>query len=222
MKKSILILLIMTMCVGASWIAACGDDDDDDEVTDADDDDDDDDDDSDDDGGDNPCGINYSADPGCNGNSEECGNLDMINEDREAHPDESDCAPAIKWHAGLAAVALAHSKDMCERNFFDHFNPDGDSPFDRMDDGGVDYVAAGENIGMGMGVSVQDIQDLFMDEPECELNHRSNILARDFTHVGIGIYDCPNGYFYLTQDYGTFSFDDIRQDSHDYCPNFEN
>ncbi len=221
MKKATLIFwLIIILSLGISGLTACASgDDDDDEAADADDDGDDDSDD--DDGADNSCGINYSADTGRDGSADECGNVDMINVDRLAHPDESDCAPAIQWHAGLAAVALAHSKDMCDRDFFDHVNLDGDSPFDRMDDAGVNYVAAGENIAWGMGYTVQNLQDAFMNEPECELNHRSNILARDFTHVGVGIYDCPDGSFYLTQDFGTFSFDDIRSDSHDYCPNFE-
>ena len=169
---------------------------------------------------DGECGIDYDENPGCDTSDEACSMAVLINEDREAHPAESDCAPAIQWHDELAQVAYEHSKDMCDRGFFDHDNPDGQDPFDRMQAGGISFVAAGENIATGTdGVfTLADLEESFMDEPECELNHRGNILARDFTHVGIGAYHCADdGMLYVTQDFATFDQSDIRTDPHEYC-----
>jgi len=42
-------------------------------------------------------------------------------------------------------VARALSEDMIARDFFDHVNPDGEDPFDRMADVGITYQTAGEN-----------------------------------------------------------------------------
>lgn len=165
------------------------------------------------------CDIDYGANPGCDGSDPACQNAMMINEDRQDNPDESDCAPAILWDDDLAEVARLHSKDMCDRGFFDHVNPDGDDPFDRMADGGVSFVTAGENIAYGTNGSgiVGTLEDLFMDEPECDLNHRGNILNRDFRYVGVGVHECGDGLLYLTQDFATFSASDLRDDPHEYC-----
>lgn len=171
------------------------------------------------------CGIDYGIDMGCNAGSPECRHAQRINLDRYDQPDESDCAPALLYDDDAAAVAEAHSIDMCDRGFFDHNNPDGKSPFDRMDDAGIDFVAAGENIFVACGYSLEEViplaEDEFMDEPECEMNHRSNILSRQFQFVGVGIFECDDGCIYLTQNFVTYDFDDIREDDHDYCPNFD-
>jgi uncharacterized protein YkwD len=55
----------------------------------------------------------------------------------------------LEWNTALGNVALAHSQDMRDRDFFDHTNPDGDSPFDRMAAAGISYRRAGENIAYG-------------------------------------------------------------------------
>lgn len=165
------------------------------------------------------CDRDYDGNPGCDGGDEACQNTMMINDDRAANPAESDCAPVIRWSDALASVAYEHSRDMCQRGFFDHVNPDGDDPFDRMDDAGVTYVAAGENIAVGTDITgvIDQLQGLFMDEPECQANHRGNILNRDFTHVGVGVYHCEDGNLYLTQDFATAEFEDLRDDPHEYC-----
>ncbi|MDP8224745.1 MAG: CAP domain-containing protein [Candidatus Lernaella stagnicola] len=185
------------------------------------------DDDDDDGGGDGSlfseeCDIDYSVDMDCDGPEAECTHARLLNEDRYAHPEESDCAQPLFYDDPVAAVAEAHSRDMCERGFFDHANPDGESPFDRMEAAGLGFVAAGENIYMACGMSLSQVitqaEIDFMDEPECEPNHRSNILARNFKFVGVGIYECDDGCIYLTQDFITYAYGDIRTDQHEYCP----
>jgi len=174
------------------------------------------------------CKINYSIDPGCDDSDPACLMVRLINKDRFENPAESDCAPALRWSQELANVALAHAMDMCQRQFFDHQNPDGEMPWDRLDDAGISWTAVGENLFLSLGYAVDEAVDVaeesFMDEPECEFNHRSNILGRNFTYVGIGIYECPqDGKLYLTQDFASFEFQDLRNDPHEYCPDlYEN
>ena len=166
----------------------------------------------------NEYAVDYDSNPGCDTSDEACAMVMSINADRKDNTEESDSAPAIKWNNSLAAVAQAHSENMCEQRQLAH-ELDAKDPFDRMADAGIDFVTAGENVAMGTdGVyDLEDLEDLFMDEPECEANHRGNILNRNFTHVGIGATHCDDGNIYVTQDFAAFSFDDIRDDPNEYC-----
>lgn len=95
--------------------------------------------------------------------------------------------------ATLTSVARAHSVDMRERDFFDHTNPDGESPFDRMSDAGVDYRAAAENL--ALAGSVDQAHQLLMESP----GHRANILNPQLGTVGIGIVSSARGGVLVTQ-----------------------
>lgn len=81
----------------------------------------------------------------------------------------------------LQDVGLAHAQEMLERGYFSHYTPEGLSPFDRMDQAGISYVAAGENLAFSPNVSLA-MQGL-MQSP----GHRANILSKDFGKVGIGV-----------------------------------
>lgn len=87
------------------------------------------------------------------------------------------------WSDALADVAAAHCQDMSERQFFDHVNPDGLSPFDRMAAAGINYGWAAENIAMRYP-SPQDVVDGWMNSP----GHRANILNEHLTTLGVGYY----------------------------------
>lgn len=83
----------------------------------------------------------------------------------------------------LRDLARVYAKDMFERGYFSHYNPEGESPFDRMDKNGINYMSAGENLAFAPGVAIAH-QGL-MDSP----GHRANILSSDFGKVGIGVID---------------------------------
>jgi uncharacterized protein YkwD len=87
----------------------------------------------------------------------------------------------LKWHAVAASVARAHSSDMRERRFFSHTNPDGKSPFDRLEAAGVDFRAAAENILHGEA-SASRALDLWLNSA----GHRANLLECSYTHHGVG------------------------------------
>lgn len=90
----------------------------------------------------------------------------------------------LKFNTGkLKEVARDHAKDMFQRGFFSHYNPEGESPFDRMDKAGITYKAAGENLALAPTVILAH-QGL-MNSP----GHRENILSSDFGEIGIGVID---------------------------------
>ena len=83
----------------------------------------------------------------------------------------------------LKELARSFGKEMFAKGFFSHYNPDGLSPFDRMNKVNIEYTAAGENLALAPNVSFAH-QGL-MNSP----GHRANILSGDFGKVGIGVID---------------------------------
>ena len=91
----------------------------------------------------------------------------------------------------LQSTAMSHSRDMARRGYCAHFNPQGESAFERLrNHGGRGEVA--ENISCTDSVSAAH-QGL-MESP----GHRANILNEDFTHGGIGVVRLGQQY-YVTQ-----------------------
>lgn len=89
----------------------------------------------------------------------------------------------LVWDEKLAVVARAHSIDMFKRGYFAHENPDGLSPFDRMEQAGIKFKAAGENLAYAANVALAHAG--LMRSP----GHRANILEVDFGKIGIGVID---------------------------------
>jgi uncharacterized protein YkwD len=85
-------------------------------------------------------------------------------------------------------VAHNYAQVMCDKNHFDHTGPDGSSPFERMQRGGINFQTAGENIAAGQQ-SPQEVMDSWMSSS----GHRANILG-DFEYIGIGYVPCNSGW----------------------------
>jgi uncharacterized protein YkwD len=99
-----------------------------------------------------------------------------------AHRETAGCNPLL-WHEGTAAVAQAHSEDMVERDFFAHQNPDGESPFDRLREAGVEWSGgAGENIAWGYPTAAAVLAG-WLGSP----GHRANLENCGYTHHGVGL-----------------------------------
>lgn len=103
----------------------------------------------------------------------------------------------LAWSSALAAVAYAHSRDMATRDFFEHTNPDGQSPFDRMIAAGIDFMAAGENIAYNGSGNGEAVIQQWMHSP----GHRANLLSYHFGKVGMGVAVSADGRYYWTQDF---------------------
>jgi uncharacterized protein YkwD len=89
----------------------------------------------------------------------------------------------------LATVKVAHdySQVMCDKNHFSHTGPDGSSPFQRMQKGGIKFSTAGENIAAGQR-SPTEVMQSWMGSS----GHRANILG-NYKYYGGGHSPCPNG-----------------------------
>jgi uncharacterized protein YkwD len=92
------------------------------------------------------------------------------------------CAP-LAWDERLATLAVRHSRDMSRRDFFDHTNPDGEDPFDRMRRAGIRYRAAAENLAMGARTG-DEVFEGWMESR----GHRRNLEDCVYTRMGIGLY----------------------------------
>lgn len=82
-------------------------------------------------------------------------------------------APALQWNDQLANAALAHSKDMATRNYFDHTNLNGESPFDRTEKAGYGRFT-GENIAAGYATLDAVMKGWLSSEGHCKNIMRQN------------------------------------------------
>ena len=92
--------------------------------------------------------------------------------------------------ADLAAVARAHSRDMRDRGFVNHTNPDGAEPQDRADAAGLDCFV-GENIyqaprgalASSEGALAGHVVRAWLDSP----GHRETLLDDRYARQGVGV-----------------------------------
>lgn len=103
---------------------------------------------------------------------------------------------ALTLHSGLRDVARAHSQDMVNRNFFDHTNPNGQSPGDRVTAAGIGWTSVAENIAWN---NYPDPVTTAVTGWMGSTGHRANILDNTFTHSAVGIADAGSGKYYFTQ-----------------------
>ncbi|WP_051189098.1 CAP domain-containing protein [Halalkalibacillus halophilus] len=102
--------------------------------------------------------------------------LELVNEER-AERGLGD----LEFSNETAVVAREKSRDMSENDYFAHQSPTYGSPFDMLNQFGVQYRAAGENIAMGQR-SPEQVMEGWMNSD----GHRANILKEEFTHLGVG------------------------------------
>jgi uncharacterized membrane protein required for colicin V production len=67
--------------------------------------------------------------------------FEMVNQERAKRG-----LPLLTQAPNLADVGRAHAADMLERGYFSHNTPEGLSPFDRIDNAGISYTFAAENL----------------------------------------------------------------------------
>jgi hypothetical protein len=98
--------------------------------------------------------------------------------------------PPLFMSPELRCAARLHSRDMIERAFFDHVNPDGVGPEDRMRRAGASFAVASESIArnvemIDVDVPYQAVAELFAeDESACK-----NLADPRFEAVGIGMFE---------------------------------
>jgi uncharacterized YkwD family protein len=115
--------------------------------------------------------------------------IDLTNQERKKNG-----LGALKADGELANVAEMKSEDMKDKDYFSHTSPTYGSPFEMMQNFGVDYSSAAENIAVGQK-SPQSVVNAWMNSP----GHRKNILNGQLTHIGVGIAKDNSQGIYWTQ-----------------------
>ncbi|MGV9451390.1 CAP domain-containing protein [Streptomyces sp. NPDC003635] len=116
--------------------------------------------------------------------------LKLVNDERA----KVGCSP-VAANSALSDLAQAFSEDMAARDFFDHTDPDGASPWDRAATAGITSLG-GENIARGQADAAA-VMDAWMNSP----GHKANILNCDFKTLGVGVHMGSGGPWW-TQNFG--------------------
>jgi uncharacterized protein YkwD len=101
----------------------------------------------------------------------------------------------LRASGALAKAARLHARNMAVHGFFDHVDPQGRGPAERVAifDSGNEFAFVGENIAAGYA-SARAACVGWMNSP----GHRANILDPDYTHVGAGFArGGPYGRYYV-------------------------
>ncbi|MEU7183614.1 MULTISPECIES: CAP domain-containing protein [Streptomyces] len=124
------------------------------------------------------------------GSSAEAQVLSLVNQERA----QAGCSPVTANHE-LGGLARQFSDDMARRQFFDHTDPDGASPWDRARHRGIGDLG-GENIARGQA-DARSVMETWMNSP----GHRANILNCEYRTLGVGAHFGPGGPWW-TQEFG--------------------
>jgi uncharacterized protein YkwD len=108
-------------------------------------------------------------------------------------------APPLAWSDQLAQASLVHSRDMAQRNYFDHIEPSGASVTERATKTGYRWRVVGENIAAGQGSAKQVVAGWLASPGHCE-----NIMSREFAEMGAAYAINPHSAMeiYWTQAFG--------------------
>jgi len=105
--------------------------------------------------------------------------LDLINAERAQHG----CGP-LTINPQLNQAALRQSQAMAQQHFFDHKDPDGTTPGQRVRDTGYVFQMMGENIEAGTDTAEEAVK-VWMNSP----GHRANILTCAYKETGLALVD---------------------------------
>jgi len=90
----------------------------------------------------------------------------------------------LKADAELMQAAMDKARDMFEKGYWDHYGPNGETPWQFIRAEGIDYTVAGENLGKGF-TDVNKLNQAWLNSPA----HRANIVKPEFNEVGVAVMD---------------------------------
>ncbi len=112
--------------------------------------------------------------------------LDITNFIRKRHK-----LNEVSWHEKTSNVAVLHSKDMKENNYFSHDSPTTGGLSERLKKGEIKYHLAGENIAAKYVDGIAAVEGWLNSK-----GHRETLLNEEFTHLGVGVFEQ-----YFTQNF---------------------
>lgn len=130
--------------------------------------------------------------------------LDLVNQRRAEGADcgsrgSFDAAPALTAHLDLRCAARLHSQDMAQRGYFDHRNPEGESPFARVNKTDFKGNRVGENIAAGQRSPEEVMRGWMKSDGHC-----ANIMEPRYRYLGVGYAEDSDSKYqqYWTQNFG--------------------
>lgn len=94
--------------------------------------------------------------------------------------------PPLIGHGCIVNIAQQRSNDMAIRNYFAHQSPEGETAFSLMDDVGVIYRWAGEDLARNNYPNADSVSVAISDLMASQ-GHRDVILSARATHLGVGL-----------------------------------
>ena len=94
--------------------------------------------------------------------------------------------PPLKHNEALTKIARNYSRRMRQEDFFSHYDPKGKSVSDRVRGANLSYRMVGENL--AMNVNAPDPIEIAVSGWMKSKGHRENILRKEFTETGLGIW----------------------------------
>lgn len=104
--------------------------------------------------------------------------------------------PPLSANWELCRVSRYKSQDMISKQYFSHTSPTFGSPFQMIENFGIKFSSAGENIAYGQKTPAE-VMTSWMNSS----GHRSNILSSSYTQIGVGLAKNSNGVCYWTQQF---------------------
>jgi uncharacterized protein YkwD len=89
-------------------------------------------------------------------------------------------ARPVTLSPALYDAALAHSRDMARRNYFDHRSPDGSQPGERVTLANYRWRVVGENLAAGIATPEDAVQGWITSPHHC-----TNLMDPRFTQMGV-------------------------------------
>lgn len=123
--------------------------------------------------------------------------VDLVNSERTAKG-----LKPLQVDPLLIEIARGHSKEMCDKNYFDHISPTPGlrTPLDRFlaeVRHRPRWALVGENLFYCSIVDVNRGHTCFMDSN----THRANIMNPRYDRIGVGIYKNAKGEFWVTETF---------------------
>ncbi|MET0959550.1 MAG: CAP-associated domain-containing protein [Psychrobacillus psychrotolerans] len=104
----------------------------------------------------------------------------------------------LSYDESVSNTARKHSEDMAIHNYFSHENLEGKSPFNRLEEDGLSFSYAGENLAYGQTSSIFAHEGLMNS-----LGHRKNILSVHYENLGVGTAFDKKSTPYYTENFFT-------------------
>ncbi len=103
--------------------------------------------------------------------------ITKVNEDRLAAG-----LSELKVDSDLTLAAQAKARDMSEKDYFAHYSPDGEKPWDFIDRTKYKYLYVAENLAIDF-TNAESVHKALMNSP----SHKKNILSSKYEDLGIAM-----------------------------------